>query len=156
MNLDPETDLHFTRIIDVPRSIIWQCWTQPEHIAQFFVPQPHRIVDCQIDLRIGGRFNTSMEVEGNRADNKGVYLEVMPEEKLVFTDTYTEGWKPAADPFMTAILLLEDAENGATKYTAIARHRSAETREAHENMGFYGGWGTVAEQMADYAKANLL
>lgn len=84
-------------------------------------------------------------------ENKGVYLEVIDGKKLVFTDTYTEGWKPAADPFMTAILLLEDAPDGGTTYTAIARHRSPETRKTHEDMGFFSGWGTVADQLEEYA-----
>jgi uncharacterized protein YndB with AHSA1/START domain len=85
-------------------------------------------------------------------DNKGVYLEVVPGEKLVFTDAYTEGWKPVPEPFMTAILLLEDAPEGGTRYTAIARHRNPETRKSHEEMGFFDGWGTVATQLEAYAK----
>jgi hypothetical protein len=60
-----------------------------------------------IDLRVGGRFNTTFDVEGNVMDNNGVYLEVVPGEKLVFTDAYTEGWKPAPEPFMTAILTVD-------------------------------------------------
>ena len=71
-----------------------------------------------IDLRVGGRFNTTFDVEGNVMDNHGVYLEVVPGAKLVFTDAYTEGWKPAPEPFMTAILLLADARGGGTTYTA--------------------------------------
>ncbi len=53
---------------------------------------------------------------------------------------------------MTAIILLEDAGEGQTTYTAIARHRTPEAAKQHEQMGFYGGWGTVADQMVDYAK----
>ena len=79
------------------------------------------------------------------------YLPVVDGEKLVFTDAYTEGWKPAPDPFMTAILLLSDAEGGGTTYTAIARHRSPESRKVHEDMGFYSGWGTVVDQLEEYA-----
>jgi uncharacterized protein YndB with AHSA1/START domain len=85
-------------------------------------------------------------------DNQGVYLEVVPGEKLVFTDAYTEGWKPAPEPFMTAILLLADAAGGGTTYTAIARHRNPDTRKAHEDMGFFDGWGTVVTQLETYAK----
>lgn len=85
-------------------------------------------------------------------DNKGVYLEVLPGEKLVFTDTYAEGWKPVPEPFMTAILLLADAPGGGTTYTAIARHRNADSRKAHEEMGFFDGWGTVVTQLEAYAK----
>jgi uncharacterized protein YndB with AHSA1/START domain len=152
MNLDPETDLSFTRILAVPRRLVWDCWTMPEHIPHFFVPRPHRVTAVDIDLRVGGRFNTTFDVEGNVMQNNGVYLDVVPMEKLVFTDTYTEGWKPAPDPFMTAILLLSDAPGGGTQYTAIARHRSPDTRKTHEEMGFFDGWGTVATQLEDYAK----
>ena len=152
IELDPETDLSFTRVLDVPRARVWTCWTKPDHIRQFFVPAPHKVVGCDIDLRVGGRFNTSFDVNGAVMDNKGVYLELIEGKKLVFTDTYSEGWKPAPDPFMTAILLFEDAGPGQTSYTAIARHRTAEARKSHEYMGFIDGWGTVATQLEAYAK----
>lgn len=152
MNLDPELDLVLTRELAVPRALIFECWTQERHIPNFFVPKPHRVTACKIDLRVGGAFNTTFDVEGNLMENNGVWLEIVPDEKLVFTDTYTEGWKPAPEPFMTAILLLEDLGNGRTKYTAIARHRSKETAESHKAMGFYDGWGTVVSQLEAYAQ----
>lgn len=152
MKLDPETDLTFTRTLPVPRALVWECWTSPEHIPHFFVPRPHKVTACEIDLRVGGRFNTTFDIEGNEMENEGVYLEVVPERRLVFTDTYTEGWKPAPDPFMTAILDLDDAEDGGTVYTATARHRSPEKAKAHETMGFYDGWGTVVDQLVEYAQ----
>lgn len=151
MDLDPETDLSFTRVLAAPRRVIWDCWTMPAHIPHFFIPAPHKVTAVDIDLRVGGRFNTVFEVEGHVMDNKGVYLEVVPQEKLVFTDAYTEGWKPAPEPFMTAILLLADAPEGGTVYTAIARHRTPAARQSHEEMGFHDGWGTVATQLERYA-----
>ncbi|RPE31335.1 uncharacterized protein YndB with AHSA1/START domain [Acinetobacter sp. BIGb0102] len=153
MKLDPKTDLKLERVIDVPRELVWECWTKPEHIKHFFIPLPHSIKACEIDLRVGGKFNTTFDVDGNEIKNEGVYLEVIDGEKLVFTDTYTEDWKPAENPFMTAILLLEDVGNGATKYTAIARHRTQETRQQHEDMGFFEGWGTVVDQLVEYANS---
>jgi len=153
MNLNPETDLSFTRTLNAPRALIWECWTTPEHIKHFFVPKPHSIESCEIDLRVGGRFNTVMNVEGHLMDNKGVYLEVVERTRLVFTDTYTEGWAPVPDPFMTAILDMEDDGNGGTIYTATARHRSPEAKKTHEDMGFFDGWGTVATQLEEYAQS---
>lgn len=152
LELDPNTDLSFTRTLAVPRQLIWDCWTKPEHIPHFFIPAPHKVTAVDIDLRVGGRFNTVFDVEGNVMNNEGVYLEVVTGEKLVFTDAYTEGWKPAPEPFMTAILQLSDTPNGGTTYTAIARHRTAETRKQHEDMGFFDGWGTVVTQLETYAK----
>nr|WP_238484290.1 SRPBCC family protein [Oricola indica] len=132
--------------------MIWECWTKPEHIPHFFVPLPHKVTAVDIDLRVGGKFDTTFDVEGQVMENRGVYLEIVDGEKLVFTDAYTEGWKPAPDPFMTAILLLADAPNGGTTYTAIARHRNPDSCKTHEDMGFYDGWGTVATQLEAYAK----
>ena len=152
MILDPETDLSFTRTLAAPRRVLWDCWTEPEHIKQFFVPKPHRVTACEIDLRPGGRFDTTFEVEGQVMENRGVWLEVVDGRRLVFTDAYSEGWKPAPDPFMTAIVTFEDAEDGGTTYTATARHRTPEARERHEAMGFFDGWGTVADQLEAYAR----
>lgn len=152
MKLDPNTDLTFTRSINAPRHLLWECWTTPKHIRNFFVPRPHWIDACEIDLRVGGRFNTIMNVEDNLIRNEGVYLEVVEGERLVFTDTYSEGWKPAADPFMTAIIEFADDGKGGTTYRATARHRSAAARQSHEDMGFYDGWGTVATQLEEYAQ----
>ncbi|RYH09982.1 SRPBCC family protein [Tropicimonas sp. IMCC6043] len=152
MKLDPETDLTFTRIVDAPRALLWECWTRPEHIPHFFVPRPHSVDSCEIDLRAGGRFNTTFNVDGNLMRNDGVYLEIVEGRRLVFTDAYSEGWKPAPDPFMTAIVDFEDADRGKTKYTATARHRSPDACKRHEEMGFFDGWGTVATQLEEYAR----
>ena len=153
MILDPDTDLSFTRQINAPVALLWQCWTTPEHIKNFFVPRPHTVETCEINLRIGGRFNTTFNVGGQMIENNGVYLEVIPEKRLVFTDGYAEGWKPAPDPFMTAILDFADTGAGGTTYTATARHRSVEACKRHADMGFFDGWGTVVTQLETYAKS---
>lgn len=152
MILDPALDLSLTREIALPPAVLFACWTQSQHIPQFFVPKPHRVVACHIDLRVGGAFNTTFDVDGAVMQNNGVWLEIVPDKKLVFTDSYTEGWKPAPEPFMTAIITLDDLGDDRTRYTAIARHRSAEAAETHRQMGFYQGWGTVVDQLEAYAR----
>lgn len=154
-DLDPALDLVLERTIKAPRALIWECWTTPEHLVHWFVPKPHRVTACELDVRVGGKCNTTFEVDGALMHNNGVYLEVIPGEKLVFTDTYTEGWKPAPEPFMTAILLFQDAEDGHTRYTAIARHRNTDTAEQHRQMGFHEGWGIVVTQLEAYAQGLL-
>ncbi len=153
--MDAATDLSFTRILAVPRVVICDCWTQAAHISHFFVPAPHKVTACDIDLRVGGRFTTIFDVGRNVVENKGVYLELIPQQELVFTDAYTEGWKPAPDSFMTVIILLSDAGDGKISYTAMARHRTAELRQRHEDMEFFDGWGIAATQLEACAKAAL-
>lgn len=57
LDLDANTDLSFTRTLNAPRQLIWECWTDPKHIPNFFVPAPHKVTAVDIDLRVGGRFN---------------------------------------------------------------------------------------------------
>ena len=152
MNLDPDLDLVLTRELDAPREILYDCWTTPEHLVNWFVPKPHRVTACRLDVRVGGAFDTTFDIEGTVMENRGVFLEVVPNEKLVFTDAYSEGWKPAPEPFMTAIVTFEDIGGGRTRYTAIARHRTPESAGQHRDMGFHDGWGTVASQLETFAQ----
>ena len=151
MITNPDTDLVISRSLKVPPVNIWQCWTTPEYIKQFLVPKPHTVTECEIDLRVGGRFNTTFLVEGNEMKNEGVFLEIENQKKLVFTDYYTEGWKPSAELFMTAIVQLESNTEGETELSIIVRHRTKENRESHENMGFYDGWNQVIDQLEQLA-----
>jgi uncharacterized protein YndB with AHSA1/START domain len=151
-DFDPDLDLVLIREVNAPRELLYECWTTPEHLVHWFVPKPHRVTDCRLDVRVGGAFDTTFDVDGTVMENRGVYLLVIPNEKLVFTDGYTEGWKPNPDPFMTAIITFEDAGDGRTRYTAVARHRTRDAASQHRAMGFHEGWGTVADQMEAYAQ----
>ena len=102
----------------------------------------------EIDVRPGGaNLFVMRDPEGNEYPNRGVYLEVIPNRKLVFTDAYINAWQPSAKPFMTGILTFED-EGGKTRYTARVLHWTVEDRETHEKMGFHEGWGQCTDQLA--------
>ncbi len=150
-NFDPSLDLELIRYTKLPRALLWRCWTEPEHLMPWFVPAPWKITDCEIDLRPGGVFSSTMlSPEGEKFPNMGCYLEVVKHEKLVWTDALLPGYRPSEKPFMTAVLTFEDHPDG-TKYVARALHRSGEDRKKHEDMGFEHGWGTVWEQLLVYA-----
>jgi uncharacterized protein YndB with AHSA1/START domain len=150
--IDPRLDLVLERVIDVPRQLVWAAWTTPEHIMKWFTPAPWTTVDCEIDLRPGGIFRTTMRSpEGQDYPNLGCFLEVVPNEKLVWTDALTPGYRPSKNPFFTAIILLEPQGNG-TKYTAIAIHRDEEVRKKHDEMGFQQGWGKALDQLVAAVK----
>ncbi len=150
--INPELDLVIERVVPVSPELVWKAWTHPEHVKQWFAPAPWSISSCEIDLRPGGAFNTVMlSPEGQEFPNSGCYLEIVPHQRLVFTDALKPGFRPSEQPFFTAALLLEPHEKG-TKYTAIAIHKSPEGRKQHEDMGFFEGWGQVIDQMVEFAK----
>ena len=92
-------------------------------------------------------FRAWTDPEGNEFPSRGVFLEVVKNERLVFTDAYVRGWEPSEKPFMTGILTFEDV-GGKTRYTARVRHWTVADREAHEKMGFHQGWGQCTDQLA--------
>ena len=150
MKLDPETDI-FTEIsLKSPRSRIWECLTVPAHISKVIVPDPNSVMECHVDLRPGGYFQTTFLHDGQEMSDSGVFLEIVNGRKLVFTDGYLEDWKPVAEPFMTGIMLLEDSADGGTLLKSIARHRTIEQRKSHESMGFVQGCEDLAARMDNY------
>jgi uncharacterized protein YndB with AHSA1/START domain len=152
---NPKLDLVLERTLDVPRELVWTAWTTPKHMREWFVPKPWSITDCELDLRPGGIMRFTMRSpEGQDFPNTGCVLEVLPHERLVWTDTLLPGYRPAENPFFTAILSMEPQGSG-TRYTAIAVHRDEAGRKKHEEMGFHQGWGTVADQLVAYIKTNL-
>lgn len=153
MDLDPELDLELVRDLKAPQAALWSCWTDPAHLPHWFVPKPHRVVACVLDLRPGGACCTTFDVGGTLMENSGVFLEVVPLQKLVFTDGYRVGWKPAPDPFMTAVITFEPLGPALTRYRAVVRHRNKAAADQHREMGFHAGWGTVAEQLEAYAQS---
>lgn len=157
---DPRLDLVLERIVDVPPELVWKAWTTPEHIKKWFTPAPWTTVNCEIDLRPGGIFRTVMRSpEGEEFEGAGCYLEIVENEKLVWTNALEPGYRPAgpasgpecADIVFTAVITLEPDEKG-TKYTALAMHKDEAGRKKHEDMGFHDGWGKALDQLVAHVK----
>ena len=149
---DPKLDLVLERVVDVPRELVWAAWTKPEHMVHWFAPKPWTTTHCEIDLRPGGIISFTMRSpEGKDFPNTGCVLEVVPQERLVWTDALLPGYRPSAKPFFTAIIALEKQGKG-TRYTATAIHRDPAGRKQHEEMGFHEGWGQCLDQLVAYSK----
>lgn len=141
-------DLVLTRVIDAAPEKVFQAWTDPALLKQWFAPLPWATPVVEIDLRPGGANLMVMRgPDGNEFPSRGVYLEVVKNRRLVFTDAFTSAWQPSDKPFMTVELSFEDL-GGKTKYIARVRHWSEADREAHEKMGFHEGWSLCTEQLA--------
>ncbi|HVU35104.1 MAG TPA: SRPBCC family protein [Opitutaceae bacterium] len=145
----PSTDreLTLTRLIDAPPEAVYRAWTDPALVKEWFTPRPWTTPVVELDVRPGGaNFILMRGPEGSEFPNRGVYLEVVPNQRLVFTDAYTSAWVPSEKPFMTVTLTFEN-EGGKTRYTARVRHWTVADRETHEKMGFHAGWGKATDQL---------
>jgi uncharacterized protein YndB with AHSA1/START domain len=154
---DPELDLVLERVVDVPPRLVWEAWTRPEHLREWFVPRPWTIAECEIDLRPGGIFRTVMRSpEGELHPNDGCYLEVIPRERLVWTAALLPGYRPAPESDLSfSCVLTFRPEGEGTRYRAVAIHRDPEGKRKHEEMGFHEGWGTALDQLVEYARGHM-
>jgi uncharacterized protein YndB with AHSA1/START domain len=156
------TDLILERTLDAPIELVWEAYTNPEHIKQWFAPKPYQITECELDLHPGGIFRIRMVGPDGFDTGHGVpgcVLEVIDREKLTWTSALGPGYRPNLSgegcesfPF-TAVVTFADAGNGKTAYRAVALHKDVADREKHEQMGFNEGWGTVAGQLEEFAQS---
>jgi uncharacterized protein YndB with AHSA1/START domain len=146
-----DRELVIVRIIDAPREKVFKAWTDPEIMKQWFTPKPWTTSHVETDVRPGGAsFVIMKDPEGKEYPNRGVYLEVVENERLVFTDAFVSAWEPSDKPFMVGSLTFED-EGGKTRYTARALHWTVADRDRHAEMGFEEGWGKCADQLEEVA-----
>ena len=148
-SLIDELDLTISRVIEAPRSAVWNAWTDPASFEQWWVPAPAKCRVLEMDLRPGGAFTTQISEDGGEfaPHINGCFLAVDHLERIVFTNSLVGGWRPAENPFMSAIITLADHPQG-TEYVAHVMHKNKADRNMHEEMGFADGWGTVIAQLA--------
>ena len=149
--MNPDLDLGLQRIIRAPRTVVWDAWTDPASLEQWWLPAPMHCRVERLDAKPGGAFVTRMSEDGVEfaPHVDGCFLVVDPYERLVFTNAIDSEWRPAApDPVsMTAEISLRDHPEG-TDYRVTVRHRDPAARELHEQLGFAEGWGAVTDQLA--------
>lgn len=149
-----ELDLKLERVVPLTPAQMYKAWTTPELLIQWFCPRPWTVSHCEIELRPGGKFNTTMRSpEGQDMEmGQGCYLEVIENKKIVWTDALTEGYRPAKKTYMTASITFEEAPNSQTHYKVHVLHSNAEDKKSHEEMGFEAGWGAALDQLIELMK----
>lgn len=141
--------LSIARTFKAPRASVWRCWSEPDLLQQWYCPKPWTVSEVTMDLRPGGVAHTTFSgPNGEVHPNKGQYLEVVPGERLIFTDAFVGDWMPGdAAPFMTGYVILSDMADGGTLMKWGARHWNDESMEQHKAMGFEAGWNAAADQL---------
>jgi len=86
-----ESELLITRIFSAPRELVWKAWTEPERVMRWWGPKYFTSPICKIDFRVGGSYLFCMQSpEGEDFWSTGVYLEIIPLEKIVCTDSFAD------------------------------------------------------------------
>jgi uncharacterized protein YndB with AHSA1/START domain len=150
LTMPSDKDLVITAVLDAPRRLVFEACTKPEHVKQWWGPRRMPLTVCQIDLRPGGawRYATRDPDNGNEYAWSGVYREIVPPERLV----YTEGFEamPGHDYLVTATL---DEKDGKTTLTSRLRYKSVEDRDGHVNSGMEPGMRESYDRLGEHLAA---
>ncbi len=146
---DPELDLVLERVVPVAPAVAFAAWTEPDRLVQWFTPAPFSTVSADVDLRPGGIFRTVMaSPDGDIVnDTAGCVLDVVPDERFVFTGAMGPGFRPQPGEMTFTAVITFAPEGDGTRYRAHVMHATPEDAKAHQEMGFSDGWGAALDQL---------
>ncbi len=145
-----EPTITMTRVFDAPRELVFTAWTEPEHLAQWWGPHDFTNPVCEVDLRPGGAWRIDMQgPDGTVYPNKGIYQEVDPPARLVFSDIVDDdagAWGDTPPPSSVTTVTFDDRD-GKTTVTMVTRLDSVAARDAMVEMGSEAGMTESFERL---------
>lgn len=136
-NEEYKRTLTIERTFDAPRQLVWQMWTQPKHIAEWWGRGMSIQVE-EFDFSVGGKWKFSMPMpDGTQFISEGVYSEIVEMEKIVSSAEF----RPMTEGVIFTALFADDGDN--TQFTFSVLHATEEYKQQQEKMGFFNGWGSV-------------
>jgi uncharacterized protein YndB with AHSA1/START domain len=159
----PKEDFVLTRVFDAPRDLVWKCFTEPERMRQWWGPKGFTVIAAKMDLRPGGSYHYGMKSpDGHAMWGKFVYREIVPQERMVFINSFSDekggitrhpmsaGWPLE----LLSTFTFEDLGDGKTRFTIRwSPYKATEDEQktfdaAHDSMT--QGWGGTMQQLEAY------
>lgn len=135
--------LTIKRTFNVPVGIVWEAWTMPEHIIQWWAPRGMEVKVIHHEFRVGGRWKYVMPMpDGKEFISEGIYSEIVVQKKIVSPADF----KPMTEGVILQVLFEEDGDK--TNFTFSVIHPTEEYRKQQEKMGFYNGWGSAFDRLS--------
>ncbi len=152
----PTRAIEIARILDAPRELVWQAWTDPQHLMRWWGPEQFTSPACTIDLRVGGKYHFCMQApDGEKFWSGGVYQDLVAPERMVYTDRFAdEAGNPVPAsyygmgddiPFEMTIIVTFELVDGKTKMTL--RHIGLPAGEMSEMT--IQGWNSSFDKLAE-------
>ena len=146
-----KTSFTTRRVVDAPRSLVFDVFTKCEHLKQWMGPQNLTMASCQTDLRVGGRYRFVFRTpDGSDVGFSGEYKEIVAPKRIVRTFVF----EPIPEASALETLELEES-GGTTIIRTTTVHKSVENRDGHVNSGMEAGM-TEGYARLDQLLAGLL
>jgi uncharacterized protein YndB with AHSA1/START domain len=141
-----EAAVTLTRVFDAPRALVWRAWTDPKHMAQWFGPRGFTSSVPQLDVRVGGALRIVMHgPDGNDYPVKGVFREVAPPERLVFSNIAIDKDGNHLLEGETTVTLEE--QGGKTKLTLHTYAKGLVPMTPQMLAGMEAGWSQSLDKL---------
>src|SRR5712691_5774398 len=143
-----DRELVITRVVDAPRTLVFEAWTSPQHLPQWMLgPSGWTMPVCEVDLRPGGSWHfVWRQSDGTEMERRGVYREVAPPERLVSTESWGGDWPET----LSTVTLTE--EDGKTTITQTVLYPSKEARDAALQTGMREGMSLSFDRLAEHVR----
>jgi uncharacterized protein YndB with AHSA1/START domain len=151
-----QRDFTLTWMLDAPPAEVFRAWTDPDRLHWFYNDDnPVPTEPIEVDLRVGGTWRQHMVIDRTTAYvTGGVYREIVPDEKLVFSWGATGGW-PELDPerlddspLVTVILSRARGRTEMTVHVELPASVSEERVQEWWSMGIRDGWRDTVDRLA--------
>jgi uncharacterized protein YndB with AHSA1/START domain len=142
-----EREIIITRLFDAPPEVVFEAWTDPEHLAQWWGPEGFTNPVCELDVRVGGSWRIVMRApDGAMYPCRGVYLEIVAPERLVFTNIAVDDeGTPVLDGLTTVTF---EEEDGTTKLILRTRAVALVPGAVEKLAGMDIGWSMSLDRLA--------
>ena len=149
-------EVFMTRLFDAPRELVWQAWTDPRHFMRWWGPRDYTCPFCEMDFRVGGKYlNCMRSPKGKDYWGTGVFREIVPLERIVFTDSFADEkgnivhathYGLSADfPLEMLVTVTFEDQDGKTKMTL----RHTDLPAGPESEGTHQGWSESFDKLAE-------
>lgn len=137
------------RTFMAPRALVFEAWTNPEHVPRWWGPRALTFVSCAIDLRVGGGWRYVLRApDGQEVGFRGDYHEIVRPERLVGTFVY----EPMPGFPATETITFEE-QDGRTVVTTLLTHRTVEARDGHAAAGMEPGLRETYTRLDEFLAA---
>ena len=134
--------LAIEKTFNAPIQLVWDAWTQTEHILKWWAPAGMDIKVIEHDFKVGGKWKYAMPMpDGSEFISEGTYIEIVALEKIVTSADF----KPMTENVELQAYFVADGEK--TKFTFSVVHATQEYCKQQEEMGFYNGWGSALDRL---------
>jgi uncharacterized protein YndB with AHSA1/START domain len=147
-----EREFVMERILDAPRELVFQAWSDPKHLEQWWGPKGWTLPVCKMDFRPGGVWHYCMRgPEGEEGWGKAVYREIVEPERIVYVDSFADAEGNALEGMPETVITVTFTEQaGKTKLTSRAQFASAADLETTLGMGMAEGLSETWDRLEEY------